>query len=79
MPYFKPISVFMLTVAFLSISLLLNTQIESSVYYNWKQLYGVKYDTAVEDHYRSMVFMNNVKKIKAHNADLSQTFTMGVN
>lgn len=45
----------------------------------WKENFGVKYSSQYEELYRERVFLENLAKIAAHNADKSNTYEMGLN
>ena len=51
---------------------------ELAQFEEFKSTYGRDY-TLEENIYRFGVFITNLKKINAHNADKTQTYTMGVN
>jgi C1A family cysteine protease len=50
----------------------------SDAFEQWQKNFGVKYN-AEESVFRRMIFERNVAKIEAHNADKTQTYTMGIN
>lgn len=52
---------------------------KNSAFETWKQTYGAKYDSPVEEHYRRIIFERNVEIIEKHNADSTQTYKMGIN
>jgi C1A family cysteine protease len=45
----------------------------------FKNIYGLKFDSKFEESYRERVFRENVAKINAHNSKNDQTYEMGVN
>ena len=47
-------------------------------YLEWKHRYGYTWPQE-DDFFRRMIFLRNVEKIAAHNADESQTYKMGIN
>lgn len=49
-----------------------------SVYTNWKNDFGINFSDN-EDVFRKITFMRNYELIQKHNADPSQTYTMGLN
>ena len=58
-----------------------NSQLEGSElaqFEEFKATYGREY-TLEENIYRFSVFVANLRKINKHNADKTQTYTMGVN
>ena len=50
-----------------------------SEFENWKLNQGIKYESMFEDAYRERIFLENLAKIKLHNADPSRTYDMGLN
>jgi len=51
---------------------------KTDAFQEWKAQYGVNW-APEEDAYRRVIFMKNLQAIEKHNADLSQTYQMGVN
>lgn len=47
-------------------------------YQNWKTKFNYLWTGSV-DNYRTSIFSNNLTKINNHNADLTNTYTMGIN
>jgi len=45
---------------------------------NFKTQHGKFYMTPTEESYRKSIFLMNLAKIEAHNADKTQTHTLGV-
>ena len=45
----------------------------------WKLKHGVTYASQFEEAYRERIFLENLAKIEAHNADKTQTYEQGVN
>jgi len=45
----------------------------------FKNTYGLKFDSKFEDNYRERVFRENVAKINAHNSRNDATYEMGIN
>ena len=45
----------------------------------WKLKHGVTYASQFEEAYRERIFLENLAKIEAHNADKTQTYEKGVN
>jgi C1A family cysteine protease len=54
-------------------------QTETNEFQSWKSTYGVKYESLFEESYRERVFLENLAKIKLHNANEFSTYRMGVN
>jgi len=50
-----------------------------SFFGEWKSVHAKKYADQAEEHYRAYVYNKNVKAIKAHNSDTSNTFKQAVN
>ena len=50
-----------------------------SPFESWKAQHGVSYASKFEEAYRERVFLENLAKIEAHNADNAQTYEKGVN
>jgi cathepsin L len=51
---------------------------KDTAFEEWKAQYGANW-AASEEEYRRIVFARNVEKINKHNADKTQTYTMGIN
>ena len=51
----------------------------SSEFESWKGKYGVVYSSEFENAYRERVFIDNLAKIKLHNARGDKTYEMGLN
>jgi hypothetical protein len=47
-------------------------------YLLWKQRFGFSWNPE-EDAYRRLIFLHNLEAMRAHNADPSQTYQMGLN
>lgn len=65
-----------------AVSVLYNqTQTESTLteFQSWKSKYSIKYDSMFEESYRERIFLENLAKIKLHNANQYKTYEMGVN
>ncbi len=65
-----------------AVSVLYNqTQTESTLteFQSWKSKYSIKYETMFEESYRERIFLENLAKIKLHNANQYKTYEMGVN
>jgi hypothetical protein len=45
----------------------------------WKLKFAATFDSPADEFYRRVIFEANFARIRAHNADPSQTYTMGVN
>lgn len=54
-------------------------QTEVSEFQAWKSANGIKYESMFEESYRERVFLENLAKIKLHNSNKMNTYTMGVN
>jgi KDEL-tailed cysteine endopeptidase len=48
-------------------------------FFVFKAQYGKVYSSAAEQAYRQKIFAETLKKIEAHNADSTQTYTLGIN
>lgn len=61
--------------------MLLNHQNTTPVseFESWKSTYGISFDSHFENAYRERIFLENLAKINAHNAQNSRTYEMGVN
>ena len=65
-----------------ALSVLYNqTQTESTLteFQSWKAKYNMKFDSMFEESYRERIFLENLAKIAAHNANEHKTYEMGVN
>ena len=62
-------------------AMLLNNQASSKVseFDTWKARHGIVYTSTFENAYRERIFLENLAKIEAHNADKTQTYTQGLN
>ena len=45
----------------------------------WKSQHSIHYPTEIENIYREKIFLENLAKIEAHNAQNSKTYEMGLN
>ena len=50
-----------------------------SEFESWKATHGITFDSQFENAYRERVFLENVAKVNAHNANPARTYDMGVN
>lgn len=55
------------------------TSTDVNDFQTWKATYGIKFENAFEESYREKVFLQNVAKIRLHNLNEHNTYTMGVN
>lgn len=65
-----------------AVSVLYNqTQTETTLteFQSWKSKYNTKFESMFEEAYRERIFMENLAKIKTHNANEHKTYEMGVN
>ena len=62
-------------------TLLLSQQQGSKVshFESWKARHGVEYASQFENAYRERVFLENLAKVEAHNAQNDQTYEQGLN
>ncbi|MCL4113740.1 UNVERIFIED_CONTAM: hypothetical protein GTU68_060644 [Idotea baltica] len=51
----------------------------NSQFQTWKKGFGIKYETQLEERYRERIFLENLAKIEAHNANEYKTYKKGVN
>ena len=65
-------------VAIVAGAFIYQNQPSTSAFDQWKAEYGVNW-SAEEELYRRMIFEKNVATIEQHNADLTQTYKMGIN
>jgi C1A family cysteine protease len=45
----------------------------------YKQTYGLKFDSMFEESYRERIFLENAAKIVEHNSNVDKTYEMGIN
>lgn len=65
-----------------ALSVLYNqTQTETTLtaFQSWKSKYNMKYESMFEESYRERIFLENLAKINAHNANEHKTYEQGVN
>lgn len=66
-----------------ALSVLYNQQTKTeptlTQFQTWKSKFSMKFDSMFEEAYRERVFLENVEKINAHNANKHKTYEMGIN
>jgi len=59
--------------------MMMNKQNPISEFDEWKNNFGMKYESMFEEAYRERVFLENFGKIKLHNSNEHRTYDMGLN
>lgn len=68
--------------AILAAAALFSTQSSATEEYSFEQYkadFRKTYSRSGEEHYRRVIFINNIARIAAHNADTTNSYRMGVN
>jgi len=63
----------------LAATITMNNTTENSSWESFKSTQGKVYGSVEEEAYRQAVFLVNEAKVNSHNADSTQTYTMGIN